>query len=223
MESKRKQNYYRKKFLYFSYWMVGVTSTATWETLADHHSWQPQLSVPPESVCCKGLSEDRNDPPSHCHTWQASWSLVPSATLQSVNNLCGTVRSRETAIVEAISTPSVWYARLWDIGIHTTWDKSAPTFNTYGQKTYSSDQLLKTSVMADVFRQSVGARTAGAAGKGAALISPFLCAQHSYSNLSTTRSPELHLTGQGVSLLDFFFAFLFKERCALFGGFVDCF
>lgn len=121
--------------------MVGVTSTAAWETHADHQSWQPQLSVAPESVCCKGLSEDRNDPQSVTVTRGepvGHWFHQPHFHHISVEH-----SSRETVIVEIISTLRVWYARLWDTGIHRTWDKSAPTFNTYGQKTYSSDQLLK--------------------------------------------------------------------------------
>lgn len=59
MESKK--NYFRKQFLYFSRWMVGITSTAAWEAHADHHSWQPQL-LAPESVWCKGPSEDKTNP-----------------------------------------------------------------------------------------------------------------------------------------------------------------
>lgn len=56
--------------------MVGVTSTATWETHVDHNSWQPQLSVTAESIWSKGLSEDKNDPLSQSLSSHMTSQLV---------------------------------------------------------------------------------------------------------------------------------------------------
>lgn len=95
MESKKK-NYYRKRFLYFSHWMVGVTSTATWETHADHHSWQSQLSVLPESVWCKGLSEDKGDPFSQSH--MRSHLITGSISHTSITSLWNSQVKRDPFI-----------------------------------------------------------------------------------------------------------------------------
>lgn len=58
------------------------------------------------------------------------------------------------------------------------------------QSRLTNQQNLKTSEMVYVFRQSVGARTAGEAGKGPALIFSFVS---TYSNLSTTGEPSFSL------------------------------
>lgn len=42
-----------------------------------------------------------------------------------------------------MSVLNVWCARFSDIVVHRTWDKTAPAFNTNGQETHTSDQLLE--------------------------------------------------------------------------------
>lgn len=176
------------------------------------------LTTTPNSHNCLGQQEPKCNPSedknwlNHCpQPSLASWSLAPSATLPPHSSVESSGQERLFWHLETISTPDLLLCQ----GLRRHWNSQRRLCTSQTEIGINLQQLLipsnrnhslltnwhnlKASEIIYVFRQSVGARTARAAGNvlplTETLIPLMLCGQHSYSNLSTTDNLQFQFIG----------------------------